>query len=81
MRLMLNAVNEGRADCAVSAGNAGALVAISRFVLKTMPGVDRPALTAIIPWAQGFMPLCQMSNAVVQTCAVCPHGYSLYFGF
>lgn len=54
MRLMLNAVNEKRADCAVSAGNTGALVAISRFVLKTMPGVDRPALTAIIPGRKGF---------------------------
>lgn len=54
MRLMLNAVQEGRADSAVSAGNTGALVAISRFVLKTMSLVERPALTAALPNTRGF---------------------------
>jgi phosphate acyltransferase len=54
MRLMLNAVQEGQADCAVSAGNTGALVAISRFVLKTMSLVERPALTAALPNSRGF---------------------------
>lgn len=53
MRLAINAVQEGRADGAVSAGNTGALMAMAKFVLKTMPGVDRPAIAAFFPTLRG----------------------------
>jgi glycerol-3-phosphate acyltransferase PlsX len=53
MRVAVNLVKEGRADAAVSAGNTGALMAISRFVLKTLPGIDRPAIASILPNAKG----------------------------
>ena len=53
MRLAINAVHEGRADGAVSAGNTGALMAMAKFVLKTMPGVDRPAIAAFFPTLRG----------------------------
>jgi glycerol-3-phosphate acyltransferase PlsX len=49
MRLAINQVKERRADVAVSAGNTGALMAISRFVLKTLDGIDRPAIAGPIP--------------------------------
>ena len=49
----LNAVREGEADAAVSAGNTGALMAISKFVLRTPIGVDRPAMASIMPTANG----------------------------
>lgn len=49
MRVALNLVKQGRADACVSAGNTGALMAISRYVLKTIPGVDRPAICSILP--------------------------------
>jgi glycerol-3-phosphate acyltransferase PlsX len=49
MRVAINLVKSGEAAAAVSAGNTGALMAISRFVLKTLPGVDRPAIATILP--------------------------------
>lgn len=49
MRIAINLVKDGTADACVSSGNTGALMAISRFVLKTVPGIDRPAISAIIP--------------------------------
>ncbi|MGH6832499.1 MAG: phosphate acyltransferase PlsX [Methyloceanibacter sp.] len=49
MWLALEAVRDGRADAAVSAGNTGALVAMAKFCLKTIHGVDRPAIAAIWP--------------------------------
>ena len=49
MRLALNAVKSGQAQGCVSAGNTGALMATARFVLKTLPGIDRPALIYSIP--------------------------------
>jgi len=49
MRVMANLVKDGAAHAAVSAGNTGALMAISRFVLKTLPGIDRPAIATVIP--------------------------------
>ena len=49
MRIAVNLIKEGRADVAVSAGNTGALMAISRFVLKTLDGIDRPAIATVIP--------------------------------
>ncbi|HQR03197.1 MAG: phosphate acyltransferase PlsX [Proteobacteria bacterium] len=53
MRVMVDLVKEGAADAAVSAGNTGALMAISRFVLKTLPGIDRPAIATIMPTERG----------------------------
>jgi glycerol-3-phosphate acyltransferase PlsX len=49
MRVAVNLVKDGRADACVSAGNTGALMAISRFVLKTLDGIDRPAIATVIP--------------------------------
>lgn len=49
MGLAVNAVKEGEAGAAVSAGNTGALMAMSKLALRTMPGIDRPALAALLP--------------------------------
>ncbi len=54
MRVMAELVKSGEAQGAVSAGNTGALMAISRFVLKTLPGIDRPAIAAIMPNIKGY---------------------------
>jgi len=53
MRVAAGLVKEGEADAAVSAGNTGALMAISRFVLKTLPGIDRPAIATALPTLRG----------------------------
>ncbi len=49
MRVAVNLVKSGEAHACVSAGNTGALMAISRFVLKTLPGIDRPAIASVLP--------------------------------
>ncbi len=49
MGMAINAVKEGRADAALSAGNTGALMSIAKLALRTMPGIDRPALAALLP--------------------------------
>ncbi|MBZ2208110.1 phosphate acyltransferase PlsX [Massilia soli] len=49
MRVAIEMVKAGKADACVSAGNTGALMAVSRYVLKTMAGVDRPAICSILP--------------------------------
>lgn len=49
MRVAINLVKQGVAVACVSAGNTGALMAIARFVLKTLPGIDRPAIIAAVP--------------------------------
>jgi len=53
MRVAINLVKNGEAQACVSAGNTGALMAISRFVLKTLPGIERPAIASILPTLQG----------------------------
>jgi glycerol-3-phosphate acyltransferase PlsX len=53
MWLALDAVKKNEADVAVSAGNTGALMAMSRFNLKMLPGIDRPAIAAIWPTLKG----------------------------
>lgn len=53
MRVAIDLVKDGQAQAAVSAGNTGALMAISRFVLKTLPGIDRPAIATILPSLTG----------------------------
>ncbi len=55
MRVAINRVKNGEAQACVSAGNTGALMAISRFVLKTLPGIDRPAIASILPTAKGHV--------------------------
>jgi len=49
MRVAINLVKEQKAQACVSAGNTGALMATARFVLKTLPGIDRPAIIASLP--------------------------------
>ncbi len=49
MRVAINQVKEGKAEACVSAGNTGALMATARFVLKTLPGIDRPAIISTFP--------------------------------
>lgn len=49
IRVAVNMVKAGEADACVSAGNTGALMAISRFVLKMLPGIDRPAICTVLP--------------------------------
>jgi len=49
MRVAIELVKQGRAEAVVSAGNTGALMATARFVLKTLPGIDRPAIVTILP--------------------------------
>ncbi len=53
MRVALNLVKDGVADACVSAGNTGALMATARYVLKTLPGIDRPAIAAALPTIRG----------------------------
>ena len=53
MWLALDAIKKGEADVAVSAGNTGALMAMAKFNLKTLPGVDRPAIAALWPTLKG----------------------------
>src|SRR5690349_7435611 len=53
MRVAINLVKSGEAHACVSAGNTGALMAISRFVLKTIAGIDRPAIATVLPNMKG----------------------------
>ena len=53
MRVAVNLVKNGEAHACVSAGNTGALMAISRFVLKTLAGIDRPAIATVLPNMRG----------------------------
>lgn len=54
MRVALNRVKEGEAQACVSAGNTGALMAVSRYVLKTLPGIERPAIASAMPTPTGY---------------------------
>jgi glycerol-3-phosphate acyltransferase PlsX len=53
MRVALDLVKRGEAHAAISAGNTGALMAMAHFVLKTLPGIDRPALVSVLPTVKG----------------------------
>lgn len=55
MRVAINMVKDRRAQAAVSAGNTGALMATAKFVLKTLPGIDRPAIISAIPSLNGHV--------------------------
>jgi len=53
MRHAIDSVSSGEASAVISAGNTGALMAIAKFVLKTLPGIDRPAICGFFPTARG----------------------------
>jgi hypothetical protein len=53
MRVAIDQVKSGRAHACVSAGNTGALMGTAKFVLKTLPGIDRPAICAVLPTRKG----------------------------
>jgi glycerol-3-phosphate acyltransferase PlsX len=53
MRVAIDLVKDGRAQACVSAGNTGALMGTAKFVLKTLPGIDRPAICAVLPTRKG----------------------------
>lgn len=53
MRIAINLVKSGEAGACVSAGNTGALMATARYVLKTLPGIDRPAIASFLPTEKG----------------------------
>jgi glycerol-3-phosphate acyltransferase PlsX len=53
MRLAIDAVNKGEAAGVISAGNTGALMAMAKVVLKTLPGIDRPAIASVVPTKRG----------------------------
>jgi len=64
MRVAINLVKNGDAQACVSAGNTGALMAISRFVLKMIPGVDRPAIIVTLPTIKGHTHVLDMGANV-----------------
>ena len=55
MRVAIDLVREGEAQAVVCAGNTGALMATAKFVLKTLPGIDRPAIVSAIPSIHGYV--------------------------
>jgi len=55
MRVAINLVKEGKADACVSAGNTGALMATAKYVLKMLPGIDRPAIITELPAKGGTL--------------------------
>ena len=65
LRRAIDAVHGGQAAGVISAGNTGALLALSKIVLKTMPGIDRPAMAAIAPSARGDVVLLDLGANVV----------------
>ena len=67
MRVSVNLVKEGIADACVSAGNTGALMAVARFVLKTLPGVDRPAIVSSLPAVTGHTHMLDLGANVEST--------------
>lgn len=67
MRVAINLVKEGQAEACVSAGNTGALMATARFVLKTLPGVDRPAIISALPTLRGHTHVLDLGANVEST--------------
>lgn len=58
VRVAITLVKEGEADACVSSGNTGALMATAKYVLKTLPGIDRPAIISTVPGLKG--PTCML---------------------
>ena len=67
MRVAVNLVKEGVAQACVSAGNTGALMATARYVLKTLPGIDRPAIIAALPTRTGHTHMLDLGANVDST--------------
>jgi glycerol-3-phosphate acyltransferase PlsX len=67
MRVSINLVKEGAADACISSGNTGALMATARFVLRMLPGVDRPAITATLPSINGHTHMLDLGANVDST--------------
>ncbi len=67
MRVAINLVHTKEADACVSAGNTGALMAVSRFVLKTLPGIDRPAICTALPTITGHVHMLDLGANVDST--------------
>lgn len=67
MRVAVNLVKAGLADACVSAGNTGALMATARFVLRTLPGIDRPAIVSSLPTMHGHTHLLDLGANVDST--------------
>jgi phosphate acyltransferase len=67
MRIAINLVKEGAADACVSAGNTGALMATARYVLKTLPGIDRPAICTSLPSIDGHTHMLDLGANVDST--------------
>ena len=64
MRIAINLVKDGSAQGCVSAGNTGALMATSRFVLKMLPGIDRPAICSVLPTIKGHVQMLDLGANV-----------------
>ena len=64
MRVAINLVRDGEAHGCVSAGNTGALMGIARFVLKTLPGIDRPAIASQMPTKKGIVTMLDLGANV-----------------
>ncbi|NCF27953.1 MAG: phosphate acyltransferase PlsX [Gammaproteobacteria bacterium] len=67
MRVAIDLVKRGEAHACVSAGNTGALMATARFVLKTLPGIDRPAIIAALPSVTGHTHVLDLGANVEST--------------
>ncbi len=67
MRVSIDLVKQGAANACVSAGNTGALMATARFVLKTLPGIDRPAIISSLPAIAGHTHLLDLGANVAAT--------------
>lgn len=65
MRLAIDLVGKGKADCVVSAGNTGALMAMAKLVLRPMPGIDRPAIAGFFPTRRGESAMLDLGANVV----------------
>ncbi len=65
MRIAIDAVAAGEAAGVISAGNTGALMALAKIVIKTLPGIDRPALAALVPSARGDVIMLDLGANVV----------------
>lgn len=69
MRVAINLLEQGRANACVSAGNTGALMVIARYVLKTLDGIDRPAMMTALPNMQGTYTRMLDLGANVEVCS------------
>ena len=75
VRVAIDLVKSGETDACVSAGNTGALMTISRFVLKMLPGIERPAICAVLPTMSGHVHVLDLGANVD-----CSHEHLLQFG-